>query len=112
LRTQSSKPAAAAKSLEAPRILLSQIEVLSPRSVREALQALNKYREEIRIVAGSTDVSVMLKDGKAKEKRFLDISHLTGLSYIRLGKDGLIHIGALASYGDCTRSPTIRKRAG
>ena len=97
--------------MEATHILLSHIEVHSPHSVHEALQVLDKYREQILVVAGSTDVSVMLKDGKVKEKRFLDISHLKDLRYVRLRNDGLIHIGATASYGDCIRSPTIRKRA-
>jgi xanthine dehydrogenase FAD-binding subunit len=67
--------------------------------------------EGIRIVAGSTDVSVMLKDGNVKEKRFLDISHVDDLRYITLGRDGLIHIGALATYGDCIRSPIIAENA-
>lgn len=111
LWTPSSKSAVEIEQLEATHILLSHIEVLSPRSVREALEALDNYRGEICIVAGSTDVSVKLKDGKVYEKRFLDISRLDELTHITLGRDGLIHIGALASYGDCIRNPMIRKRA-
>jgi CO/xanthine dehydrogenase FAD-binding subunit len=53
----------------------------------------------------------MLKDGKLQETRLLDVSHIGELRYIKLGKDGLIHIGALATYGDCLRSLTIRNRA-
>jgi carbon-monoxide dehydrogenase medium subunit len=98
--------------LEVAPILLSHIEVLSPRSVRDALKALDDYQLDIRIVAGSTDVSVMLKDGNMKEKRFLDISRLEDLKHIIVSRDGLIHIGAVASYGDCLRSPIIRKKAG
>jgi xanthine dehydrogenase FAD-binding subunit len=86
--------------------------VLSPRSVHEALEALDIYREGIRIVAGSTDVSVMLKDGNVNEKRLLDISHVGDLRYITIGRDGLIHIGALATYADCILSPIIHENAG
>jgi len=92
-------------------ILFSHINVICPRSIDEALKALDVYREDIRIVAGSTDVSVMLKDGNVKEKLFLDISSLDDLKFIKIGRDGLIHIGAAATYGDCTRSPIIRENA-
>ena len=51
----------------------------------------------------------MLKDGNVKEKWFLDVSRLDDLKYVKIGRDGLIHIGAVATYGDCTRSPIIQK---
>jgi len=54
----------------------------------------------------------MLKDRSVKEKRQLDISHVVDLSYIKTGQDGLIHIGALASYGDCIRNRIIKRSAG
>ena len=85
--------------------------MISPRSIDEALKALDIHRENIRIVAGSTDVSVMLKDGNMKEKLFLDVSRLDDLKCVKIGRDGLIHIGAVATYGDCIRSPIIRKNA-
>ena len=92
-------------------ILFSHINVICPRSIDEALKALDVHREDIRIVAGSTDVSVMLKDGNVKEKLFLDTSRLDDLKFVKIGRDGLIHIGAAATYGDCTRSPIIRENA-
>jgi len=87
------------------------VEVISPESVLDALEALDRYGEDIRIVAGSTDISVMLKDARIRESKFLDLSHLNDLQYIKVEKDGIIHIGALATYGDCVRSRVLRKRA-
>ncbi|MGA8905531.1 MAG: xanthine dehydrogenase family protein subunit M [Candidatus Bathyarchaeia archaeon] len=92
-------------------ILYSHVEVISPESVLDALEALYRYGEDIRIVAGSTDISVMLKDAHIRENKFLDLSHVDNLRYIKAGKDGMIHIGALATYGDCTRNRVLRKRA-
>ena len=80
------------------------MEVISPESVVDALEVLDRYGEDIRIVAGSTDISVMLKDAHVRESRFLDLSHLDDLRYIKVGKDGMLHIGALATYGDCVRN--------
>jgi xanthine dehydrogenase FAD-binding subunit len=92
-------------------MLYSHVEVISPKSLDDALEALDRYGEEIRIVAGSTDISVMLKDMHIRENKLLDLSHLENLRYIRVGRDGLIHIGALATYGDCVRNRTIQKNA-
>ena len=87
------------------------MEVISPESVVDALEVLDRYGEDIRIVAGSTDISVMLKDAHIRESKFLDLSHVNNLRYIKAGKDGMIHIGALATYGDCVRNRVLRKRA-
>jgi CO/xanthine dehydrogenase FAD-binding subunit len=92
-------------------ILYSHVEVISPESAVDALEALDHYGESIRIVAGSTDISVMLKDANLRESKFLDLSRLEGLRYIRVRQDGMIHIGALATYGDCIRNRVLRKRA-
>lgn len=96
---------------EVRAILISHVKMVSPRSPRDALQVLDERRGTVRIVAGSTDVSVILKDGNLREEWFLDISHLDALRYIRMGQDHLIHIGALATYGDCIRSSIIRRNA-
>lgn len=53
----------------------------------------------------------MLKDGHVPESKFLDLSHLNDLNYIKAGEDGLIHIGALATYGDCERNRRLQKEA-
>jgi CO/xanthine dehydrogenase FAD-binding subunit len=53
----------------------------------------------------------MLKDAHIRESKFLDLSHLDALKYIKVGTDGLIHIGALATYGDCVRTRRLEKEA-
>ena len=53
----------------------------------------------------------MLKDGNVKERLFLDVSRLDDLKFVKMGRDGLVHIGAVATYGDCIRSLIIRKNA-
>jgi len=54
----------------------------------------------------------MLKDGHIRESRFLDLSHLNALRYIKTERDGRIHIGAGTTYGDCARDRRLRKDAG
>ena len=53
----------------------------------------------------------MLKDGHVKEKLFLDVSNIDDLKTIKVGRDGLVQIGAGATYGDCIRSPVVRRNA-
>ena len=96
--------------MEVTIIRVSHVRMVSPSSVREALQALDEYGHTMKIVAGSTDVSVSLKDGNLKEECLLDISYLDSLRFIKR-QNGLIHLGALTTYADCIRSPTIQKNA-
>ena len=92
-------------------MLYSHIDVIVPTNVKEAYAVLDRYRDEVRVVAGSTDISVMLKDGRVRESKFLDLSHLNELRYIKTQRDGRIHIGAGATYGDCARHGRLRKEA-
>jgi len=71
--------------------------VYSPRSLAEALDILAQRREQIRPIAGGTDVMVMIKDGVLKEKELLNLSYVPELSYIK-ESDSSILIGAATKY--------------
>jgi CO/xanthine dehydrogenase FAD-binding subunit len=90
------------------RTAVSRLQLLQPRTVREALRML---RDEAPLVplAGCTDVYVGLNFGTLAAKRFLDLWPLDELRKIRI-KDGFLSIGALATYTELTRSSLVRKR--
>jgi xanthine dehydrogenase FAD-binding subunit len=85
---------------------LSEIEVVSPRKVEEALRILHERPGKIRPVAGSTDAIIQLKEGSLKTNELLDISNLHELRYIRK-QESLIHIGALSTYTDIIQSSLL-----
>jgi CO/xanthine dehydrogenase FAD-binding subunit len=90
------------------RTAISSLELLQPRTLREALRML---RDEAPVVplAGCTDVYVNLNFGTLPAKRFLDLWPLDDLRRIRMS-DGVLSIGALATYTEIIRSAPVRRR--
>jgi CO/xanthine dehydrogenase FAD-binding subunit len=91
-------------------MIRSEIDVLTPRSLDEALGILHEEPAGLQIVAGGSDVIVQLRDGVIKPKKLLSILSLKELRFVR--KQGeRIHVGALATYNDITTSPFTRDQA-
>jgi xanthine dehydrogenase small subunit len=90
------------------RTALSSLELLQPKSVRDALTML---RDEgpVMPIAGCTDVFVGLNFGTERTRRFLNLWSLDALRGIAVRADHLV-IGALATYTDVIRSPLVRTR--
>ena len=88
----------------------SEIDVLTPRSLDEALAILHENQGGLKIIAGGSDVIVQLRDGVIKPERLLNILSVKELRFLRK-QDDRIHIGALATYHDITTSPLTCKYA-
>lgn len=88
----------------------SEISVVSPRDLNEALDKLGDSHEGLRIVAGGSDVIVQLRDGVFKAQKLLNILTLKELRFITRNGN-TIHIGSLATYNDIVHSPLTRQYA-
>ena len=88
----------------------SEIDVLTPRNIDEALGILHESSNGLRIVAGGSDVIVQLRDGVIRPQRLLNILSVKELRFVRKQGDR-IHIGALATYNDITTSPLTQDHA-
>ena len=90
------------------RTAITPLRLFEPRSVKEALAML---RDEGPLVplAGCTDVYVNLNFGTSKDARFLNLWPLDELRKIEV-RDGVLSIGALATYTQMIRSSLVRKR--
>jgi CO/xanthine dehydrogenase FAD-binding subunit len=91
-------------------MMRSEIDVLTPRNLDEALNILHENQSGLRIIAGGSDVIVQLRDGVIKADRLLNILSLKELRFVRK-HNGQIHIGALATYTDIVRSQLTRDYA-
>ncbi|MDG6927243.1 MAG: xanthine dehydrogenase family protein subunit M [Nitrososphaerota archaeon] len=88
----------------------SQYTVHSPQTLNEALGILKEKQSEVRLIAGGTDVMVLIKDGVLKEKELLNLSYLDELKYIR--EDGnIIKVGALTTYRELEKSSVVNLSA-
>ena len=86
-----------------------RFELLQPRSLTEALELKRDYRERAKILAGGTDLLVLLKDGKIKTEAVMSLRHLRELNFIRAEESG-ITLGALASHSAVAHSSVVRQR--
>lgn len=88
----------------------SEVDVLTPRSLDEALNILHQNRPGLKIIAGGSDVIVQLRDGVIRANELLNIMSVKGLRFVRKENDE-IHIGALATYSDIVHSQLTRDHA-
>jgi CO/xanthine dehydrogenase FAD-binding subunit len=93
------------------RSALSRLEVLRPRRLDEALEALSEAPAERRPapLAGGTDVFVYLNAGTWTGSRFIDLGGLRELRGVRARRDGL-EIGALATFRELGEHAVVRRR--
>jgi CO/xanthine dehydrogenase FAD-binding subunit len=89
------------------RIGPSTLDLRKARSLDDALSILSA--EPRMPIAGATDVYVGLNFGTLHEKRYLDIWSCDELRAITV-RDGVLSIGALATYTDLIRSPEVERR--
>jgi xanthine dehydrogenase small subunit len=90
------------------RTPLARLELLEPRTVREALAMLESERD-LTPFAGGTDLYVTLNAGTEKARRFIDLSRLAPLRRIALDHDTLV-IGAMATYTQLRRAASVVRR--
>jgi CO/xanthine dehydrogenase FAD-binding subunit len=90
------------------RTVVSRLTMLSPRSPAEALRAL---RDDPGLVpvAGATDLYVALNAGTLAGDRFIDLWRLATLARITR-RDGVLSIGALATFSQIVRSRHVQRR--
>ena len=85
-------------------------EYLNAQSVEEVLDALASNGPRARIVAGATDLILEIERGVRKGiDTLIDVTRIPGLDEIRLGDDGMVHLGPLVTHNDCAASPLLRQ---
>ncbi len=80
----------------------------SPRSIREALELLEKHRGKVKLNAGGTDLLGILKGRvlSTYPEAIIDLKAIDGLDYIRQDEDGL-RIGAVTKLARIASSAIV-----
>jgi len=91
-------------------VVRSEIDVLTPQTIDEALDLLHQNPTQLKIIAGGSDVIVQLRDGIIKTNKLLNILSLKELRFIKKA-DGNLHIGSLTTYSDIIENTLARKHA-
>ncbi len=91
-------------------VSLADVEVITPKSLEEALEVLEEKGGGVRVLAGGTDLIVQMKNRLIPKSTLLNIYGLNELRYIRM-ENGLVKIGALTDFAAIANSDVIKRYA-
>ncbi len=80
----------------------------APRQLKEALEILSRYGDEIKVLAGGTDLLVNYNDHLYEVNGWLDLRMIKALQGIKIVKDKMI-IGAMVTHKQLEESEEIKK---
>ncbi len=85
-------------------------ELHSPSTVTEATSMLKKM-SDARVLAGGQSLVPLMKLRLVSPENVVDLGRISGLSYVRKGKDQLL-IGSMTTHNDVASSPIVNERCG
>jgi len=88
-------------------IPLHDFEFHSPRTLDGALDLLEKYRGEVKILAGGTDLVVAMKHGLNRPRHLLWPGKVGEMGGIEQTADGSLRIGAMSPLGEIASHPLV-----
>jgi len=86
---------------------MKKFDYLRPQTLEEALSLLNQHGKKAKLIAGGTDVIVLIKQKAMMPEVLISLRGIPGLDQIRY--DGALKIGAMATHRDIEKSDVIRK---
>jgi carbon-monoxide dehydrogenase medium subunit len=86
---------------------MKKFDYLKPKSLEEALSLLNQHGKKAALIAGGTDVIVMMKQKTMSPGVLISLQGIPGLDQIRY--DGTLRIGAMVTHRALEKSDLIRK---
>jgi carbon-monoxide dehydrogenase medium subunit len=86
---------------------MKKFDYLRPQTLEEALSLLNQHGKKAKLIAGGTDVIVMIKQKTMMPEVLISLRRIPGLDQIQY--DGSLKIGAMVTHRDIEKSEVIRK---
>jgi carbon-monoxide dehydrogenase medium subunit len=88
--------------------MIKDFRYFAPKTLREALTLLDKYRDECKIIAGGQSLLVLMRQRLVAPEYLVDIKGVSELNYIKSdAKEGL-RIGALGTHRSIEKSPAMK----
>lgn len=92
--------------------MMNDFEYVAPKTLHEALQLLDQYRDQYKIIAGGQSLLIMMRQGLIQPEVLIDIKGLSELDYIKSDDRKGLRIGALTTHRTIEKSPVIKKSFG
>lgn len=88
---------------------MQELQYFRPKSLNEALDLLDKYGRDIKILAGGTDLIVALRDNMVSCSYLMDIKAVKELQGISHSDGAGLHIGAAVCLNDLISSDCVNR---
>lgn len=88
--------------------MIKDFEYLAPKTLREALVLLDKYRDECKIIAGGQSLLILMRQGLVAPEYLVDIKGVSELDYIQSDVQAGLKIGALTTHRTIEKSPAMK----
>lgn len=88
---------------------MKEFEYLEPTSIQQALEWLNTYRGQARVLAGGTDLYLRLRKGVFLPDYVIDLKRVPRLDYITPNRDGGVQIGPTTLQDEVARSSLMQQ---
>ena len=89
--------------------ILPKFELLMPKTLAEAVELLGTYGEKATVMAGGTDLLVLMKDG-VQSDYVLSLSGIKELAYLEFDDAAGLRIGAMATMADVVASDLVKEK--
>ncbi len=86
---------------------MKRFDYLKPKTLDETLALLNQYKKKSALIAGGTDVIVMIKQKKMAPDVLISLQGIPGLD--RIQYNGPLSLGAMVTHRAIEKSEIIRK---
>lgn len=86
---------------------MRDFEYIAPKSVEETIEALSKYKDDAKIIAGGQSLLNILKQELMAPEYLIDIKNLSELDYITYDDKEGLRIGATTTHHTVETSPLI-----
>jgi CO/xanthine dehydrogenase FAD-binding subunit len=93
------------------KMRLPKLEYFQPTHLNEAFDLLERYKGEAKLIAGGTDILLLMKNRKLTPKYLVSLNKIPGLDTVQSDK-GLLKIGARCKIHAIETHPVIRKQWG
>lgn len=80
-----------------------------PKTIKQAVALLKKYGKKSKVIAGGTDVMVLLRAGKLTAEHLVSLSGIPGMGKIGFSAKNGLSLGPLVTYRELIEHPLARE---
>jgi CO/xanthine dehydrogenase FAD-binding subunit len=88
---------------------MENFEYFEPKTLKEAVRLLVKYKKGAKLLAGGTDLMIGMKDGFVKPKCLINLKKIKGLDKISYSKKEGLSIGSLVTWTNILSSKPVHQ---